>query len=183
MEQFSENDFLETPKDDKYFTNTMTILILSNQTALHAMHEKAKELGFNAIILTDRFQGEAKVAGKKLIAQTPPNTILLAGGETTVKVTKKGKGGRNQELVLGALENIDENTLIASFDTDGWDNTEFAGAIGDTLTLKKAKELNMDPKFFLEENASFSFFEKVENAIITGRLPSNVSDLMIVMRK
>ncbi|MDO8627783.1 MAG: DUF4147 domain-containing protein, partial [Candidatus Diapherotrites archaeon] len=106
FEQFSVDDFLETPKDEKYFTNTTTILMLSNQTALHAMEQKAKELGYKTIILTDKFQNEAKFAGKKLIDQTPPNTILLAGGETTVKVTKKGKGGRNQELVLGALPNI-----------------------------------------------------------------------------
>ena len=109
-------------------------------------------------------------------------TIILAGGETTVKVTKKGKGGRNQELVLAALEHISENILIASFDTDGWDNTEAAGAIGDSLTIQTAKELNMDPKYFLEENASFSFFEKIEDSIITGHLPSNVSDLMIVIK-
>lgn len=182
FEQFSVDDFLETPKDEKYFTNTTTILLLSNQTSIHAMERKAKESGYKTIILTDKFQDEAKFAGKKLIDQTPSNTILLAGGETTVRVTKKGKGGRNQELILAALEHITEDSLIASFDTDGWDNTEAAGAIGDTLTLQKAKELNMDPKYFLEENASFSFFEKVEDAIITGRLPSNVSDLMIVVK-
>ena len=181
--EFSQDDFLETPKDDKYFTNATTILMLSNQTALQAMQEKAKALGLNAIILSDRFQNEAKFAGKKLIDQTPPNTILWEGGETTVRVTKKGKGGRNQELILAALEHINENILIASFDTDGWDNTEFAGAIGDSLTIKKAKDLNIDPKYFLEKNASFSFFEKVQDSIITGHLPSNVSDLMIVIKK
>ena len=180
--EFSQDDFLETPKDEKYFANTTTILMLSNQTALQAMQEKGKELGHNVIILSDRFQDEAKFAGKKLIDQIPENIIILAGGETTVRVTKKGKGGRNQELVLAALEHISENILIASFDTDGWDNTEAAGAIGDSLTVQKAKELNIDPKYFLEENASFSFFEKVEDSIITGHLPSNVSDLMIVIK-
>jgi len=180
--EFSQDDFLETPKDEKYFANTTTILMLSNQTALQAMQEKGKELGHNVIILSDRFQDEAKFAGKKLIDQIPENIIILAGGETTVRVTKKGKGGRNQELVLAALEHISENILIASFDTDGWDNTEAAGAIGDSLTVQTAKELNIDPKYFLEENASFSFFEKVEDSIITGHLPSNVSDLMIVIK-
>ncbi|MEK7517361.1 MAG: DUF4147 domain-containing protein [Patescibacteria group bacterium] len=181
-EQFSESDFLETPKDEKYFINTTTVLLLGNLTALHAMEQKGKVLGYKTIILTDKFEDEAKFAGKKLIDKTPRNTMLLAGGETTVKVTKKGKGGRNQELVLGALEDIDDNTLIASFDTDGWDNTEFAGAIGDKLTIQKARKLNIDPKYFLEQNASFAFFEKLGDGIITGRLPSNVSDLMIVIK-
>lgn len=180
---FPPNDFIETPKEEKYFKKTINILLASNQTALYAMAEKAKELGQKVEILTDKFQYEAKFAGKKLIDQTLPSSILLAGGETTVKVKDRGKGGRNQELVLASLENLDENTLIASFDTDGWDNTKFAGAIGDTLTLRKAKELNIDPKSFLEENNSFHFFEKTGDGIITGRLPSNVSDLMIVIKK
>src|SRR3989344_6594920 len=180
--EFSQDDFLETPKDEKYFANTTTILMLSNQTALQAMQEKGKELGHNVIILSDRFQDEAKFAGKKLIDQIPENIIILAGGETTVRVTKKGKGGRNQELVLAALEHINENILIASFDTDGWDNTEFAGAIGDSLTIKKAKEENANPDEFLNNNNSYYFFEKIEDSIITGHLPSNVSDLMIVIK-
>ena len=179
----SENDFLETPKEDMYFTNATNILLLSNQTALDAMKKKAKELGYSAVIFSDKFQAEAKFAGKELIDQTLPNQILLAGGETTVKVLgKNGQGGRNQEVVLGTLENLDNYTLIASFDTDGWDNSKFAGAIGDIKTLEKAKELNLNPKNFLEENNSLSFFEKVGDGILTGRLPSNVSDLMIVLR-
>lgn len=180
----SFDDFLETPKENMYFEHTSNILLLSNQTALHAMEQKVKELGFNAIILTDRFQDEAKLAGKKLIMHAPPNTILLAGGETTVKVSNKGgQGGRNQELVLAALPYIDKNVAIASFDSDGWDNTEFAGAIGDLKTLENAKNLGLDPNKFLLENNSFPFFEKTGDGIITGRLPSNVSDLMIVLRK
>ncbi len=179
----SEEDFIETPKENKYFENATNILIVSNQTALSAMKEKAKELGFDAKIFTDRLQADAKTAGKELIDQISSG-ILLAGGETTLKVLNKGgQGGRNQEVVLAALASIDEKTTIVSFDSDGWDNTEFAGAIGDALTLQKAKELSIDPKTILEENNSFHFFEKVGDGIDTGRLPSNVSDLMIVLKK
>lgn len=182
--KLTEDDFIETPKEDRYFENTTNILMLSNQTALNAMKEKAKELGFDAKIISDKFQAEAKIAGKELIDKTASNQILLAGGETTVKVLNKtGLGGRNQELVLAALEHLDENTTIASFDSDGWDNTEFAGAIGDLDTIRKAKELAIDPKDFLENNDSFSFFQKTEDGIITGRLPSNVSDLIIILKK
>jgi len=169
------------PTDDPRATN---ILILSNKTALDAMKKKTDELNINAQIYFDEVQGEAKVVGAELLKATKPNSILLAAGETTVKVSNKnGKGGRNQELVLGALLNIDKNTTIASFDSDGWDNTEFAGAIGDSQTLRKAKELNLDIQKFLDESNSFEFFTKVGDGIQTSRLPSNVSDIMIVLKK
>lgn len=178
-----EEDFIETPKENKYFENATNILLVSNQTALSAMKEKAKELGFDAKILTDKLQADAKKAGKELMDQTPSG-ILLAGGETTVKVlNKSGFGGRNQEVVLSALSSIDDRTTIASFDSDGWDNSPFAGSIGDSLTIQKAKELNINPEIFSQENNSFPFFEKTGDGIITDRLPSNVSDLMIVLKK
>lgn len=179
----SEEDFIETPKENKYFENATNILLVSNQTALTAMKEKAKELGFDAKILTDRLQTDVKTAGKELMNQVSEG-VLLAGGETTVKVLNKGgQGGRNQEVVLAALGAIDDKTTIVSFDSDGWDNSPFAGAIGDSLTIQKAKEMNINPEIFSEENNSFLFFEKTGDGIITDRLPSNVSDLMIVLRK
>ncbi|MDO8659763.1 MAG: DUF4147 domain-containing protein, partial [Candidatus Parcubacteria bacterium] len=120
----SSDDFLETPKEEMYFKNNLNILLLSNQTALLAMKNKARELGLDAEILSDRFQHDAKTAGKELIDKTTPNQILLAGGETTVKVLNpNGKGGRNQELVLSALPYVGEDVSIASFDSDGWDNS------------------------------------------------------------
>ena len=179
----SEEDFIETPKENKYFENATNILLVDNQTALSAMKEKAKELGFDAKIYTDRLQADAKTVGKELVGKISSG-ILLAGGETTVKVLNKGgQGGRNQEVVLAALASVDEKTTIASFDSDGWDNSLFAGAIGDSLTIKKAKEISINPEVFLQENNSFLFFEKTGDGIITDRLPSNVSDLMIVLKK
>ena len=179
----SQSSFLDTPKEDKYFKNVSNILILSNKTALLAMEQKAKELGFNAKIFTDRFQAEAKFVGRMLIEKTPPHTALLVGGETIVKVKGSGAGGRNQEVVLGALRYLTNDLVIASFDSDGWDNSLFAGAIGDLQTIEKAKKLNINPQKFLEKDNTLPFFEKVNDGIITGKLPSNVSDLMIVIRK
>jgi len=181
--KLSEDDFLETPKEYRYFENTSNILLVSNQTALLAMRQKAKELGLSAEIFSDKFQSDAKTAGKQLIDKTSSG-ILLAGGETTVKVLNKGgKGGRNQELVLAALPYINSKITIASFDSDGWDNSSFAGAIADVKTLENAKSQGLDPNQYLVEDDSFSFFEKVGDGIDTGRLPSNVSDLMIVVKK
>jgi len=181
--KLSEDDFIETPKEDKYFESTSNILLVSNETALLAMRQKANELGLVSEIFSDKFQSEAKIAGKQLIDKTSSG-ILLTGGETTVKVLhSNGKGGRNQELVLAALPYIDDKITIAAFDSDGWDNSPFAGAIGDLKTLENAKNLGLDPDKFLSEDNSFEFFEKVGDGIITDRLPSNVSDLTIVIKK
>ncbi len=182
--ELSRNAFVEKPHDKKYFKNVHNITVLSNQTALNAMLNKTKTLGLQAKIFSDRFESEAKLAGKKLISATHRRSILLAGGETTVHVVKNGgKGGRNQELVLAALEHVGRDITICAFDTDGWDNTENAGAIGDYKTLEHTKKLGVAPETLLETNNSLDFFTKIGDSIITGHLPSNVSDLIIVLRK
>lgn len=179
----SEEDFMETPKEDRYFANTTNILLVDNQIPLTAMKEEAKKLGFDAKIVTDKLQADAQTVGKQLIDQVSSG-ILLTGGETTVKIFNKGgQGGRNQELVLAALPYLDEKTTIVSFDSDGWDNSPFAGAIADSLTIQRAREMNADPRLFLQGNNSFLFFEKIGDGIITDRLPSNVSDLVIVLKR
>ncbi len=177
-----ESSFIESPKEEKYFENVDNILFLSNDTALSAMQKRAEELGQKAIIATNSFQDDANMAGKNLIEATQTGTILLVGGETSVRVTGSGKGGRNQQLVLSALSSITEGVIIASFDSDGWDNSEAAGAIGDLETVRKAKAAGLDLQKFLGENDSFAFFESIGDAILTGRLPSNVSDLMVVLK-
>lgn len=166
------------PTDDPSATN---ILMLSNETVLMTMAKKAGEAGVTAKIYSDKFQSDARDAGRTLIEACESGSILLVGGETTLKVTGKGKGGRNQEVVLNALKNID-SAIIASFDSDGWDNSEAAGAIGDLQTVEEAKKQNLNVEEFLANNNSFEFFQKTGDAILTGRLPSNVSDLIIVYK-
>ncbi len=178
----SPNDFAETPKEDKYFEKVSNIMILSNVTALEAMQKRAQELGVTATVLSDKMQGDAKEIGKQLIDTAKQGEILLVGGETTVKVTGTGEGGRNQTLVLAALQYVGENTIIASFDSDGWDFFELAGAIGDSLTVKKAQELGLDMTSFLNNDDSYHFLTQVGDGILTGKLASNVSDLMIVYK-
>ncbi|MEK6847207.1 MAG: DUF4147 domain-containing protein [Nanoarchaeota archaeon] len=180
----SREAFIENPHDKKIFENVHNIIVLSNDTALFSMQNKAKALGWHARIFSDRFESEAKEAGKKLISATQYNSVLLVGGETTVHVAKKaGRGGRNQELVLAALKYVDREVTICSIASDGWDNTRYAGAIGDYKTLEKANELGAEPFKYLGTNNSFEFFKKTGGGIITGRLPSNVSDLIIVLRR
>jgi glycerate-2-kinase len=187
LKSIKKEDLIETPKEEKYFKNVKNILALSNLTALKAMKEKAESLGLKTKILTDNLKGDVKDVAKFLFQKIKKSKekILIAGGETTVKVKGKGKGGRNQELVLWFLNTLtyaDSNFLIVSLNSDGWDNTEFAGAIGDKITLEKAEKLKLDIDKFLENNDSFHFFQKTKDGIITGRLPVNVADLILVCK-
>lgn len=180
----TDADFTETPKEEVFFKNVDNILMLSNMTGLMAMKQEAEKWDLKVEILTDKFQSDSEEAGKRLIDRASPGTMLLVGGETTVKVTNlEGKGGRNQHLVLSALSKIGEDTTIASIDSDGWDNTPAAGAIGDLETLKKARLLEIKPEDYLNSSNSFLFFDSTEDAIITDRLPSNVADMIIVYKK
>lgn len=178
-----QESLTETPKDNKFFEKVTNIIMLSNETALTSMAQKAKGMGKKVKIFSNNFQSEARLAGKKLVDVTPADTILLVGGETTVHVSGNGEGGRNQELVLGALNYLSEGVVISSFDSDGWDNSIAAGAIGDIDTIRKANDAKIDIEKHLEDNSSLAFFKVVGDAILTGRLPTNVSDLMIVYRR
>lgn len=174
--------FIDNPKDDRYFQNVSNHIILSNLTALNAMKKRAEQMGIKTEILTDKLQGEARKVAINLLTQTPNNSLLLAGGETTVTAKGDGKGGRNQEATLSALLNLTNNSIFCSIDSDGWDNSEAAGALCDQETLSKTENQDLKPKKFLEDNDSYTFFEKVGNGIITGRLPSNVADLLLVFK-
>ncbi|HSX19471.1 MAG TPA: DUF4147 domain-containing protein [Candidatus Saccharimonadales bacterium] len=180
---FLLNDLVETPKDSQYFEKIKNILVISNETALLAMQKRAEELGLEAVIFSENFAGNADLAGSDLVRSAAVGTILLCGGETELKITGHGSGGRNQQLVLASLKNLVDATVVCSFDSDGWDNSEAAGAIGDALTVEHAKKLGLDIEQYLKDDNTFPFFKKVGDAILTGRLPSNVSDLMIVFKK
>jgi glycerate 2-kinase len=109
LKSVKKEDLIETPKEEKYFKNVRNILALSNLTALKVMKEKAESLGIKAKILTDNLKGDVKNVAKFLFQEIKKSKekILIAGGETTVKVKGKGKGGRNQELVLWFLQDAD----------------------------------------------------------------------------
>ncbi|MGH7204509.1 MAG: MOFRL family protein, partial [Candidatus Levyibacteriota bacterium] len=185
---FTPDDFVETPKEDKYYEKVSNILMLSNITAITAMEKLAKEKGFAVHVMSDRLQGDAHTLGQQLIDETLPGQILIAGGESTIKIKGHGKGGRNQALVLAALNVIasearqSHNVVLASFGSDGWDFYELAGAIADADTKKKAEEMNLDVQAYLDDDNSYEFWEKTGDGIRTGHLDSNVSDLYIVLK-
>jgi glycerate 2-kinase len=189
--------FAETPTDQKYFKNVHNILMLSNHTALNAMEKLAKEKKLKVHVLTDRLQGDARTLGEKIIKETPPGHLLLAGGESTIKIAGKGKGGRNQALVLCALSCIEKqisnpshssipsnpsNIVLASFGSDGWDFYELAGALADKDTLSKIEKMKLDPQPFIADDNSYEFWTQTGDGIETGHLDSNVSDLYIVLK-
>lgn len=172
----------ETPKKPRYFEKVRNIVILENTAALRGMEQRARTLGLFPIICTDCLRGEARTAARILLANIAPGQAMLAAGETIVKVTGQGEGGRNKEFVLGALEYLAEHDVIASVASDGWDNGESAGAIADFSTLQQAAALGLKPADFLNNNDSQNFFKQVGGLILTGRLNSNVSDFMAALR-
>jgi len=176
--------FIETPKEDKYFEKTDNILIFSNRQPLLAMENRVKEFGLDAKIYSFNFKGKAEQAGKeflKILREKKMPQFVLAGGETTVIVKGKGKGGRNQELVLRALSFLKDNEIVASIASDGWDNTEAAGAIGDIKTKQKARKLGLNIEKFLQNNDSFHFFQKTQDLIFTDQ-GVNVADFILVAK-
>lgn len=174
-------EFIESPKDVKYFQKVENFLVMDNSIATEAMEEKARSLGYSTRIIANNIHGDSHEVGKNLLEQARKGEALIAAGETTVEVLGDGVGGRSEELVLANLKNIKEKQVLISAGTDGHDHSDYAGALGDVYTLKKAKEEKINPEDFLKNNDSFHFFQKVGDGIETGQLESNVADLMLVI--
>ncbi len=185
----------ETPKPgDKVFEKVFNKIVASNIVSLKAMEKKARELGYNTLILTSRIQGEARHVGRVLAGialeayysgcPVKPPAVILSGGETTVTVVGDGRGGRNQELVLSAAIDIKghHGIALASIGTDGVDGiTDAAGAVVDAHTLNRAMDKNLNPYDFLARNDSYTFFKKLGDLVITGPTGTNVNDIQIIV--
>ncbi|MBN2093773.1 MAG: DUF4147 domain-containing protein [Candidatus Zambryskibacteria bacterium] len=161
------------------------ILLLSNHDALIAMKNKAMELGFYTEIKTEKLSGIASEVGKKLaMERLDSKSCLLFGGETTVEIRGEGQGGRNQEMALSALLFIQPDTVLLCASSDGCDNTDFAGALVDRELFEKSKKENLSIAEFLAQNNSYNFFKEIsDGGILTEKLGSNVSDLVIMLSK
>jgi glycerate 2-kinase len=186
--------FPETPKPgNKAFEKTYNILIGTNRIALQAAAEKAKELGFESHILTDRLEGDVLAAADYIVGQalefkSKKNNgkaiCLLIGGEPTVRVTGNGSGGRNQHLALLCavmLRGVSGITILAA-GTDGSDGpTPNAGAVVDGETYMKAIRNGNNPEDFLKEFNTCRFFSIEGGAIVTGPTMTNVMDIIAVL--
>ena len=142
------------------------------------------------MLLTTSLDGEAKDIGKYLAEKVinyltdAKKMVFISGGETTVSIKGSGKGGRNQEMVLGSIEEIANSKVIfSSFATDGVDGIcDAAGAIADTYTLMRARKKNLDPNRFLNENNSYEFFKNLDDLFVTGPTGTNVMDIQILVK-
>jgi len=177
---------LETPKEAKYFERVSNILFLSNQDALVAMKGQATQRGYTAEIVDDRFSGEARDIGRaiveKLHAAAPKTALLYAGESTVTNPSRSGTGGRNQEMALAALADIRDGELILPFASDGHDNTDHAGAIGDAISVAHASAHDLSISEYLDAHRSYDFFSTTGDALLTGYTGSNVSDLIIALK-
>jgi glycerate-2-kinase len=185
----------ETPKaGDKSFTKVHNIVVGNNLTASSAAYNSLKNTGLHALLLTSSLEGQAKDAGTMLASMAteivasgnpvPKPAGIVAGGETTVTVVGKGKGGRNQEIALGAALKLGsmDGLVVASLSTDGVDGpTDAAGAIVDGKTIIRAHKLGLNPRKLLAENNSYSFFSKLGDLIFTGPTGTNVCDVSVIV--
>ena len=105
------------------------------------------------------------------------------GGETTVEIKGEGEGGRNQEFVLGALDNLRDDMLVLAVASDGCDNTDVAGVLADGDLLNKIEDKKVDIEEYLKNNDSYNFFKKVGGQIKTGQTGINVADFYLILRK
>jgi glycerate-2-kinase len=180
-------EFLETPKEPHYFERVQNLLFLSSADALTAMKSAAEKFGYAATIADDRFDGEARETGRTIVANlhtTPAKTALLYAGESTVTLPEHhGAGGRNEEMALAMLDDIRDDEFILPFASDGHDNTSYAGAIADAVTREHALTQNLSSTEYLDGHRSYDFFTSTGDALITGYTGSNVSDLIIALKK
>jgi hydroxypyruvate reductase len=185
----------ETPKPgDPRFAAVSNILIATPQMSLRAAAEAARAAGVAPVLLGDAIEGGAREVGKVFagVARSAarhgeparPPCVLLSGGETTVTVRGKGKGGRNAEFLLGLALALDGAPRIYALagDTDGVDGSEDnAGAYVAPDTLARAAALGLRARERLADNDAYSFFAALGDLVVTGPTLTNVNDFRAIL--
>ena len=175
----------ETPKE---ITNVELKITGSVRQLCNGAAEACRELGYKPVILTDMLTCQAKEAGFFMAsilqthADTAESLAFIAGGETVVKLTGKGLGGRNQELALAATEGIAglAHTAVFSVGSDGTDGpTDAAGGYVDGETAEAFRDLGVSVHSVLQENDAYHALEKVDGLIFTGPTGTNVNDVAV----
>lgn len=192
LQQGSAGQLADTPKlGDPRFARMFARVIGNRFTALDAARREAETLGYRVHLVAEAVTGEARQAGASLSAVAAEAAArhrplcLLAAGETTVRVTGTGKGGRNQELALAMLPHVavlGGAAAAASIGTDGIDGpTDAAGAIVDSTSPARAAAAGLDPHAFLHDNDAYAFFDALGDLVRTGPTTTNVGDLQIIL--
>jgi len=184
----------DTPKPgDASFAAVTTVIAAGNRNALEAAALAAHARGLQTCLVEEQVLGEAREAGKRWAElalghrkklRRGERICLLSGGETTVRVTGKGKGGRNQELALAfalAIEGVPGIGLLSA-GTDGIDGpTDAAGAVVDGGTLAAARAAGLDPAASLANNDAYPLLDRCGALLRTGATGTNVMDLQLAL--
>ncbi|HTR85633.1 MAG TPA: glycerate kinase [Reyranella sp.] len=177
----------ETPKPgDPRLARVETVMVATPRRSLEAAAALAQKRGYGVVLLGDNLEGEARKLGAEhahqaldIANRTDRPVVMLSGGETTVTVRGKGRGGRNVEYLLAQAIAADGAADIwgLAADTDGVDGAEdIAGAIFTPDTLKRARAKGRDPQAMLDDNDGHGFFEMLGDSLITGPTRTNVND-------
>jgi glycerate 2-kinase len=185
----------ETPKPgDPRLAQTTNLVIATPQRSLEAAAEVARDAGLAPLILGDAIEGEAREVAKVMAgialqaarhgqpAARP--CVLLSGGETTVTVRGRGRGGRNAEFLLALAVALNGHPGIHAIagDTDGIDGSEDnAGAVVTPDTLARARALSLDAKAMLADNDGSGLFSALGDLVVTGPTLTNVNDFRAVL--
>ncbi|MDX8536551.1 glycerate kinase [Mesorhizobium sp. M4B.F.Ca.ET.215.01.1.1] len=180
--------------DDPVFAGNEVHLIASAGVSLEAAAAEAKRQGIEAVILSDSIEGEAREVGgvhaaiaREVATRERPfakPVLILSGGETTVTLRAKGKGGRNSEFLLAfaiAIGGVDGIHALAA-DTDGIDGSEDnAGAFADGSTVSRMRAAGIDAKAMLAGNNAWTAFNAVGDLFVPGPTGTNVNDLRAIL--
>ncbi len=177
----------ETPKA---LDNVETRITGSVRELCAAAASAARALGYEPVLLTDQLCCQAREAGSFLasVARTHHGQgrklAFLAGGETVVRLTGAGKGGRNQELALSAAGGIDglDGVLVFSLGSDGTDGpTDAAGGMADGRTAALLRDRGLSIRQVLEDNDAYHALERADGLIFTGPTGTNVNDVSVLL--
>ena len=181
------------PDDERFGRNEVRI-VASAAVSLEAAAAEAKRHGIEAVILSDSIEGEAREVGavhaaiaREVASRSRPfakPVLVLSGGETTVTLRSKGKGGRNSEFLLSFALGIDGAGEIHALaaDTDGIDGSENnAGAFADATTVSRIRAAGGDAKAFLQGNDAWTAFNAIGDLFVTGPTGTNVNDLRAIL--
>ncbi len=183
----------DTPKPGAAALARATARVIGSRIdAMEGARAAAAERGYRAIVLHDAVVGEAREAGPKWLALARQavggasrKVCVISSGETTVRVTGGGLGGRNLEFALSIADTIASmpGTAMASVGTDGIDGSSgVAGGVVDSTTMVRASGAGLSPPgTYLAANDSLAFFAPLGDAIRTGRTDTNVGDLQVLL--
>lgn len=173
--------------------HTTTVLIGGRRNAMQGARAEAERRGYAVRVIDDPVLGEARQAGPRFVRMAAPQearnskqpTCTIASGETTVRVSGNGRGGRNQELALAALPTLAEigrAAVLVSVGTDGIDGpTDAAGAIADSDSLARSIDCHLTYEDYLNNNDAYSFFLALNDLVLTGPTGTNVGDLQVFL--